>query len=192
MKKGLLLFLIVLPMALSYECVTYDDCYAKNCLGSVRVCSEGVCIFSDCVADASAQDFISITGRVILLAMVAIIIALLLSLAKLQGRARAIAFMLAAGFLAVLSLYIFSDTSLALDSRWDSEAADQAIRNVMSKKNYDVEEELFTFNGGPAKLYMLNSPLYEHSVVAFEGTAEEVTNDECRIKAFYHLQTYLE
>jgi hypothetical protein len=49
------LIVLCCPAALGYSCVTFRDCPAMACLGSVRICDENLCRPASCVVPAESE-----------------------------------------------------------------------------------------------------------------------------------------
>lgn len=134
-----LLFLMLVPFTFANleECNTYSDCPKKDCIGYTRECFAGECRYSDCLIDISlegregVQSFqstldeykvdtkntfglkpiIILAGKVVLVALILFIAALLMSAFGLKGFFKLVFFIVII-MVVVGSLFFFSGSGL--------------------------------------------------------------------------------
>jgi len=171
MKKGLLLFLL-LPSVFAFECITYQDCFPKECIGSARFCVEGACVFSQCV-DQDERDYelvdtiIKVSGKFMFLTLLVIIIALLFPMLRIHGKSKLIAVLGLIIFIVLFGLYLFRDSGTLFSGSWDSDIADKTVRSVLKEFNMDVEEKLFNPKTASfGKEYKIQNVIHEHNLIA--------------------------
>jgi len=192
MKKRLLLFLIFIPFSYALDCIVYEDCAARDCVGAARFCHEGNCVLTECVnfgthqlyykTDAfggtavSVDAIVSMGGKFILLAIVALVIALMFPMLKLHKKVKILVVIGFAIAVILFGLYLFVGEDLfydiiGKDGRWDSHRADTEIIKVVNKEGLSVQEKILAgysedIKGG--KEYILNDRLHESSVIILE------------------------
>jgi len=168
MKKGLLLFLLILPMATAIECLTYEDCGKLSCPGGTRSCYEGLCTYSDCMnTDIPSEDdvttIIQMSSRFVFIALLIVAIALLFPILKLHDKAKALAII---GFIfmaLVFFLYLINGPGILDIFRnnddFNSDTADQLLIDFLNSEEVDVDERLLYSQEFSGKEYKIQGQL---------------------------------
>jgi hypothetical protein len=148
MKKGLLIFLLLIPASLALECVTYDDCDKIDCAGSARFCVEGSCLQSGCISGAmpatdSFNSFILFGSKAAMMVIAVIIIALLAPLVKTNSKAKIVIVTLVFVGIITASYFFMKDDARALFFGEQTNEADPQMKAMASAlgDGFVVDEE---------------------------------------------------
>jgi hypothetical protein len=174
-KRLMLLFLVLCPLVSAFECLTYTDCSELSCTGASRICVEGTCTYSGCIATGAVigtgwtDSFLVWAGRLMALLGIAAIVMLFLPSMNTSTKLKVLAAVIGIILFIVLIAYLGGGEKaigklLGKTDRWDSAAADKRVMRVANSARLDIKENLVTKG---VKEYKLKSPTSESVAIAF-------------------------
>ena len=183
-KRYLLILMLLLPSVHAIECISYKDCTQLSCIGSARMCIEGLCSYTDCIPlekdplkaiseTTGISNVVGMSSRFMILALAIVAVALIFPVLKLHDKAKVIAVI---GFILVALVFLvyliggsdtFENIFTSSSYGWDPDDADRIVINFLNSSSNEVDDKLIaagsSISGG--KEYRIRDDRHESSVV---------------------------